>query len=238
MKYSYGYLKEAVLAKMDMTSEEANELGLLNKIPFYANEGLAQITAGIKSNHKYMIFNVRSSIEHKRYLKDKFKLDRTDFLNDDMIPDSSLSPAYLTARKEYNAYAHTNIASNMPEDFIRWSQDKVLWSKFDDGELHEVGTESYTTYGDTQIIFFNTGVYHIPYDAYWCQFNPSMLDITEIDMPQDIMECLPAYIASQLFKIDDEQKASILRNEWEIAIARIDDNASTSRPTIHNRSDW
>ena len=36
--------------------------------------------------------------------------------------------------------------------------------------------------------------------------------------------CIPSYVASQIWKIDDERKAAIFRNEFEILFARINNS--------------
>lgn len=238
MTYTYGYLLEAVLAKMDLSSEEANELGLLNKIPFYANEGLSQITAGIKPRHKYATYNVRYYSEHVSDLQRKYHLDKADFISDPNIPNSALSPIYIKAREEYSCTQHVYIPCKMPSDFIRWSQSKAYYTDMRAKDTREATSADFNTYGDDEVLFLRPGLFRIPYDAYWFHFEPTTLSTEVIDIPMDIMECLPSYIAAQLFKIDDEQKSSILRNEFEIMIARIDDNTAQTSRSFHNGSDW
>lgn len=69
-------------------------------------------------------------------------------------------------------------------------------------------------------------------------FTPTTQDDVELDIPDDILVCLPSYIASQLFKIDDEQKSSIYRNEYEMALARINENDYATNKVINNGGDW
>jgi hypothetical protein len=61
---------------------------------------------------------------------------------------------------------------------------------------------------------------------------------TELDVPRDILDCLPSYIASQCMKIDDEYKASVYRNEYEIFLARIDNTHYKNVKTIEIEGDW
>ena len=51
--YTWGYIKEATLAKMDLTVQQAIDMGLINKMPFYANEAVTQITAAVKPKRQY-----------------------------------------------------------------------------------------------------------------------------------------------------------------------------------------
>ena len=96
----------------------------------------------------------------------------------------------------------------------------------------------YTTYGSNKIMFNNPGLYRMAYLAKWFKILPTTDDDYELDCPDDILECIPTYIASQLYKIDDEVKSSILRNEWEMAISRIDENDYSSNKIIKDRGEW
>ena len=55
-------------------------------------------------------------------------------------------------------------------------------------------------------------------------FNGQRLQVTasyeSIDMPSDILLTIPLYIASVCLQIDNIQKAQLLRQEFEIALAR------------------
>ena len=38
--YTWGHVKQAALAKLDLTAEEASDIGLINRFPVYANEAM------------------------------------------------------------------------------------------------------------------------------------------------------------------------------------------------------
>ena len=80
--------------------------------------------------------------------------------------------------------------------------------------------------------------YFISYNARWYTFNKSLPDDEVIDVPNDILECIPSYIASQCYKIDDEYKASVFRNEYEIMLSRIDNSNFKNTKTIKIEGDW
>ena len=71
-----------------------------------------------------------------------------------------------------------------------------------------------------QILFYRPGHYYIPAKFIWSRFDSGIGDNTEIDMPVDILLTIPLYIASICLQIDNMQKAQILRNEFELALAR------------------
>ena len=51
--YTWGYLKENILAKLNLDEEQANQLGFLSRFPFYANEAMTQICSAIKPHEIY-----------------------------------------------------------------------------------------------------------------------------------------------------------------------------------------
>ena len=48
MGYQWNDLKNTILAKMDLTEEEANIQNLINRFPYYANEAITQICSSVK----------------------------------------------------------------------------------------------------------------------------------------------------------------------------------------------
>ena len=65
-----------------------------------------------------------------------------------------------------------------------------------------------------------------------------MSDDELIDVPDDILDSIPSYIASQCFKIDDEYKSSVFRNEYEMFMARINDTNYQNTRTFFVGGDW
>ena len=60
----------------------------------------------------------------------------------------------------------------------------------------------------------------IPARFLWFRFDSGIGDETEIDMPADILLTMPLYIAAICLRVDNMQKAQILRQEFELALAR------------------
>jgi hypothetical protein len=52
--YTWGYIKENTLGKLNLEEKEANELGFLSKFPYYANEAMTQICS-IKPHEKFFV---------------------------------------------------------------------------------------------------------------------------------------------------------------------------------------
>lgn len=128
-------------------------------------------------------------------------------------------------------------------NFISFGDDinRVIYEAHGERVYREAHDEDFVYNGYNQIIPFRTGTFIISYNARWITFRTSETgqdDNTELNVPMDILECLPSYIASQCMKVDDDYKASVLRNEFEMMIARIDDTHYKTNKTFTIGGDW
>ena len=190
--YTWGYIKENTLGKLNISEEEANRLGFLSRFPYYANEAMTQICSAIKADEK--IFEVNITAEN---------IDKEIVL---------------------------------PEDFVAFSDDVPYL--LDDGEYVEAYDDDFTYRGYNKIICYRNGTYRIPYKARWFFFTKDVHNATEIPAPADICDALPSYIASQCYKIDDEVKSAIYRNEYEMFLSRMDNTSYKAQRTFHIRGGW
>ena len=194
--YTWGYIKDATLAKLDLDETEASVQNLINRFPIYANEAMTQICSAIKPKKSFAEFNVDSA-------------------------DSIFT---------------------MPEDFIGFNDDVPTGTYRDEfanthanGEIH---SDVFRYVGYNQVQFFYPGAYVIPYDARWITFTKDMSDQTKLQIPEDVLDCIPSYITSQWYKIDDEYKSSVFRNEYEMFLARIDITDYRNTRTIKIKGGW
>lgn len=196
--YTWGYIKDVSLAKLDLTEKEANVQNLLSRFPFYANEAMTQICSTVKPKHTF------------------FEIDITE---DDI-----------------------NVLLQIGDsDFIAFDDD-ITTITYTDAFGRTVTEEAHDDYfvykGYNQAVFFKVGRYVIPISVRWITFRKDMDDNEMLNVPNDILDCIPSYIASQCYKIDDEVKSSIFRNEYEMAMARIDNTNYKSTKTIKIGGDW
>jgi hypothetical protein len=232
--YTWGYLKNACLAKLDMSADDAIKMGIMNKFPYYANEALGQIVSSIKPKHTYAQFNVVEESHLMCILQNRYKdITNWDFLHWGKCEYENFDKAHKDAWDTYNYYSFVNQPVRMPEDFVSFGdQDNYVEIC---NRMVVATDDEYKTYGNCEIIFFKGGNYHISYDAKWFEFLPETDDNVKLDIPQDILDAIPSYIVSQCFKIDDEQKAQIYRNEYEMFLARITDDLYYSNKKFHHR---
>lgn len=194
--YTWGYLKDVALAKLDLTENEATVQNLLSRFPFYANEVITQVCSAIKPKYTFV----------------KFEID----------------------------FDKVGIAQNMPDDFISFGDD-ICYELVNNGKFLEkcpIFDVDFEYYGYNQVIFKHPGNFYISYNARWYTFTKAIDDNEKIDIPNDILDCIPSYIVSQCYKIDDEYKAQVFRNEYELMLSRIDATNYKNTKTILIEGDW
>lgn len=201
MAYTWGYIKDVSLAKLDLEESEATVQNLLSRFPFYANEVITQVCSAIKPKYTFVNFVITKDDVGK--IKDM----PTDFVSfgDDV---------------NYQLIEEHN-----------WLADMTIKRT----NLHD---SDFEYVGYNQIVFKHTGNFFISYNARWYNFNKSIPDSEIVNIPNDILDCIPSYIASQCFKIDDEYKAQVFRNEYEMMLSRINDTNFKNTKTIEIEGDW
>lgn len=204
--YSWGYLKNVALAKLDLTEDEATTQGLLTQFAYYANEVITQVSSTIKPNNKFAEFVVTDDPE----------------------------------KAEEEGLILVGTQCTMPSDFIGFGDDvnERSYQEFNLIFNEIAGDCDFKYIGYNKVMFKRPGIYQISYKARWIDFSKELVEDEDIDVPADILECIPSYIASQCFKIDDMQKAQIFRNEYEMALARIDDTDYKNTKTFTIGGDW
>lgn len=155
---------------------------------------------------------------------------------------SSIKPKYT-----YYEFTVTeeNSVKNMPTDFISFGDDNNYIEETDNcGKIvtRFANDDDFVTYGYNSLLFKKKGTYRISYNARWIDFcntgDTPIDDYYALDIPADILDCIPSYIASQCYKIDDEYKAQVYRNEYEMFLARIDNTNYKNTKTFHIRGGW
>lgn len=195
--YTWNYIKNATLSKLDLNEDEGNALSLISRFKYYANEAMTMICSTIKPKRCFATFTIGEN-----------DIGKIATINDSNFISFGDDVNWLTT---VNSFGETVKSETSDSDFL------------------------YSGYKD--IIPFKTGTYLISYNARWCRFD-NIEGSNIIDAPIDIVECLPSYIASQCMKVDDEYKASVFRNEFEIMFARIDDTHYKTNKTFKIGGDW
>lgn len=208
MAYTWGYIKRAALAKLDLQESEANTMHLLNRFTVYANEVITQVCSAIKPKINFVTITCTDDqFVDGEYTTD---LDATDFI--------SFGGGINTVT--YKKFAGTPFEKTITEtahnDILTFSGYNIITVKI-------------------------PGTYKIWYNARWIDFSAledNLADTTVLNVPNDILDCIPSYIAAQCYGIDDEYKAAKYRNEFEILLARIDNRTADNSGTLKIGGDW
>lgn len=209
--YTWGYIKESTLSKLNLSEEEANQQNFLSHFPYYANEAMTQICSAVKANEKY--YEIEVFPDEEKYEKEKYHRNDIVTLPYDFI---AFSDAPVMLKRKYYVY------------------DKIMCNPF----FVETDDESLEYYGYNQVICHNTGVYRIPYKARWFFFTKDLSNSEIITAPDDVCEAIACYIAAQCYKVDDEAKSAVYRNEFEVFLARMDDSSFRAQRTFHIGGGW
>ena len=202
--YTWGYLKEVSLAKLDLTEEEAELQNFITRFAYFANEAMTQICSAVMPNRTFAQFVVVEKEE------------------------DAVDGKVLIGRQV-----------SMPQDFISFGDDvnERIYTLYNVNVSEEAHDDDFKYVGRNKLLFYKPGTYQISYNARWFDFT-NVDDSTELDVPYDILDCIPSYIASQCFKIDNEYKSSVYRNEYEMSLARIDATDFKNTKTFKIGGDW
>lgn len=220
MSYTYGYIKEAALLNLQIDEREANTLGHLNRFPFAINEALSQIASTIKPDKKVLEVQVATK-QYRDWLETQGEAVSNLVLTDEIIV--------------------------MPADFLEFGDavnhfKEVRFDPFtarvQELPVVEATDEEFTYIPYNKIKFFKQGFYRISYNAYWPVLDAKTDNNYVLPWPRDISECLPAYIAYKCFKLDNEEKAAIWRQEFELLFSRIARANYQNTRTFRIAGDW
>ena len=239
--YTWGYIKNAALAKLDMDGDyeeqlDSNELNWLNRFYIYANEAMTQICSAIKPKHTFVQIKTFNNVivDSSGLMIDGKRYDNYELTADGV-------KAYNKSEPSVCLYKVGSLIT-MPSDFIAFGDDVCTVEYFDflhNKWLEECHDDTLQYVGYNQIICREVGTYLISYKARWYTFVTSMSNDVDLSfIPTDVLDCIPSYIASQCYKVDDEYKSSVFRNEYEMFLARIDDTNYKNSKTFKIGGDW
>lgn len=232
-KFTYGYIREAIMAHLDLDESEAQAMDILKRFPIYANEAMQAICA---AKPKYEYVDVTIVKEFAPLVLDGANfilatdeqiaaLTEWQLLPEDERPLDDTLPIFANdiQLKEYwheqNIYK-VNEKISMETDFITFANKKAIKRMNDYQEITAKLDDDFSYIGKSQLKFYKEGHYLIPAKFMWYIFESGISDDQSIDIPADILTCIPIYIASICLQIDNPTRAQIKRSEFEMALAR------------------
>lgn len=262
--FTYGYIREATMAHLDIDETEAQAMSLLSRFHIFANEAMQAICSS-KPLYKYidvsvvkkftpLVYDDSSEFFHEATEQENmlltidYKLKNNIMLTlaeEDLAKQNLPLPRTVDIAQTREYYHNKNIyeqyeSYHAEDTFISFANKQaykiVEYKPTVEEELeaeafgrplkrgvkqeHPVLDKDYSYIGGSKIKFYKPGHYLIPAKYMWYRFDSGLSDSEELDMPADILTCIPIYIASVCLQIDNPQRAQIKRNEFEIALAR------------------
>lgn len=240
----FSELKELVLGKLNMSLKEASDAGYLSKISRYANEGLMLIAEEFKPNVKKLIVEYTPKGNYQTPKGLRLNMPR-DFLSFSDIPrtltigtDKIVNPRVdffgdrgiiLNRFGLYEIYYNTPYQSIPKNDDIMIEKDMDLTDSYTQEEIDNYTEDSAISLsvddisGYTKYIEKFDGT--IEKEASTNRYD----SIKFFGIPQNVLNALPGYIASQLLRQDDIQLSTMLRNEFELTCSRLENNVFYTR---------
>jgi hypothetical protein len=123
-----------------------------------------------------------------------------------------------------------NVEETMPDDFLSFA-DMINYL---DGRPDP--TVIYL--GDKHIMLPEKGRYQIFYNALWKPISEENMDDSDLPIDQSVLNCIPSYVASQILAEDDIQRSTILKNEYELMLSRLDTNIMYQQNSYKSTGGW
>ena len=196
-------------------------------------------------------------VSNKEYASIKRILDNPD--ND--IVTIVVEPSFPTDVKNIALYAEkfevtydeneNPIYDNVPdyERFIKYHMDKLLEDFYQLYEIYYEGPDkpyylqvsSYYQEADKTLVLQRSepGTYTVYYKAYPSHITLDTPDDYELALDPEVATLLPMYMASQLYKDDDNSISTVYRNEFEVAFERLSQNSNAPhKEEFTSESGW
>lgn len=216
-QFSYGYLKEAVTAHLDLEEDELEAMNINQRFHIFANEAIQSICHS-KPKSKYFEF---STVDE--FVPTTFDNGVQRVATEAEILANTITFATDDETAEfYNEQAIYLVGQviSMPEDFIAFLVKKAfVWTTYMTSKV-EATKVHFTYLSDTEIVVHYAANYLIPYSSTWMTFAQDQDDKDVIPMPTDLALTIPIYVASVCLQQRDMNMAKNKRQEFEIALSR------------------
>lgn len=178
------------------------------------------------------LFDETTELSTQSYYKasKNLNLNGVEYKKGDWIYYSSSES--LWKKQEHNKYG---FIVNIPNDLMSFSREALPMYISEDGDMIL----------DAEVLYLNSRQLALPKDGnYTIWYNseyPSIEDYTDEELtwlPKNVAKLIPSYVAGQLLSTEDLTRSTILKNEFETMLARIDDNKPMPAFSINNNDGW
>lgn len=239
-------IKQATLNKLFLDEQEAQQQGYLDKFQYLANECLNIISNGVKPRIATFTATVMElSLYTKQVPGDSFTYDADlnyiiydqNGVSAEIIPDDK-TIYYVEAGEQYIFLNNTLVRVQPQDGFVTLPDDFLSFADMI-GYLDGTPDPTVVYLDDRHIALPEDGRYTIYYNATWSDITKENI-INDNILPIDIsvLNCLPTYMASQCLSQDDITRAAILKNEFELMLARLDTNIMYESNHYKSEGGW
>ena len=235
-QYSYGYLKEAVTAHLDLEESELSLNNISARFHLFANEAIQQICA-TRPKYTYFTFDVVSAFEKLVHSDGILRLATQDELNWEAL--GATEPTFASEAETIEWYNTQGIylqnqVVEMPDDFLSFaSRQAFFFTDFITNKTRATSSH-YQVYSTNELVPFMVGTYMIPYRATWVFFDSITTDKDLVPMPSDLALTIPLYVASVHLQQQNLSLAQAKRQEFEIALSRCKSTDDLPNITINS----
>ena len=206
--YTYGDMQEMILAKLDLTEEEAKAHALIQRFPRFADEAMTQICSAVQPNRTFDCIEVVNEMPETL---------------EDGVHYAILGKPY-TMPKDFISFGD--------------DVNTITYTEHGHNYVSDVFEDDFKYLGYNKLLFRRLGSFCISYNARWIDSFVGLDINAPLEAPRDVLDCIPSYVASQCMKIDDEYKSAVYRNEYETFLACIDDSDYSNTRTFKIGGDW
>ena len=192
--------------------------------------------AGIDSQSDYSVFKGLIPNENKKEVTLKFSSDYPYNLRNICFYGEKF--AAVKDIPDYQEFLKFNL-KELIEDFYQLSESDIYLEQ-NNSPSYLAASNYYQEANNTLVIpRKDTGVYTVYYKAYPGEITLSTPDDYELTLDPEVASILPLYMASQLYKDDDNAIATVYRNEFEVARESLSQKARVSkREEFISESGW
>jgi hypothetical protein len=216
-QYSYGYIKEAVKAHLDLEEDELEVMNINQRFHIFANEAMQQVCHK-KPKYAYFQFEVVATFTPLVYDDGKLRVATAAEIlaNTETFASDDEKIAWYN---EQDIYLVGQVI-NMPADFLAFAVKKAfMWTTYITNKIEL--TKSHVTYISTHELFVHyAGTYQIPYQATWVTFAQDSPEDSIVPMPSDLLLTIPIYVASVCLQQRNLNMSQAKRQEFELALSR------------------
>lgn len=132
----------------------------------------------------------------------------------------------------------------MPDDYFELKPEGITFKgNQSDGYPYQKTADYYWEYDSTgksviAINYYNKGEYMIPYYRYPTTIDDSTLDTYNFELDTEAQRLIPYYVAGNLLLSDDIAVATMLLNQYQTMLARLQNTDIYGIETIENTTGW